>query len=88
MQIELTSKFIKSHKKLVSGRPEVAVSVLQKVLLFSRQPNSPSLGLHKLKGDLKDSWAFSLENDLRIIVDLKSPNKVLLIDIGTHDKLY
>lgn len=88
MKIEFTSKFLKSYKKLVSRRPEVAVSVLQKVLLFSQQPNSPSLGLHKLKGGLKDTWAFSIENDLRIIVDLKNLDKVLFIDIGPHDQVY
>jgi len=88
MKIEFTSKFLKAYKKLVSHRPDVAIAVLQKALLFSQQPDSPSLGLHKLKGNLKDVWSFSIENNLRIIVDLKNPDKVLFIDIGTHDQVY
>lgn len=88
MKIEFTSNFLKSYKKIVSRRPDAAISVLQKVLLFSQEPNSSSLGFHKLKGQLKDVWSFSVENNLRIIVDLKDPNKILFVDIGTHDQVY
>lgn len=88
MKIEFTSRFLKSYKKIVSRSPDAAISVLQKVVTFSNQPNSPSLGLHKLKGQLKDVWSFSVEKDLRIIVDLKDPVKFLFVDIGTHDRVY
>ena len=88
MQIEFSGRFLKSFKKLVSRRPEVAISVLQKVLLFSNDPFSPSLALHKLKGRLNDVWSFSVENDVRIIVDREDPNKVVFVDIGSHDQVY
>lgn len=88
MKIEFTSKFLKSYKKIVSRRPNAAISVLQKVVLFSQEPHSRSLSLHKLKGNLKEVWSFSVESDLRIIVDLKDPNKALFVDIGTHDQVY
>lgn len=88
MKIEFTSKFLKSYKKIVSRRPDAAISVLQKAVLFSQDPKSPSVGFHKLKGNLKDVWSFSVENDLRIIVDLKDPGKILFVDIGTHDQVY
>ena len=88
MKIEFTSKFLKSYKKLVSRRPDAAITVLQKVVAFSHQPNSPGLALHKLKGELQDVWAFSVEKDLRIIVDMKDPEKILFIDIRSHDHIY
>lgn len=75
MKIEFTSSFLRSYKKIVSRRPDAAISVLQKVVVFLQQPNSPSLQLHKLKGELKDVWSFSIERDLRIIVDLKDSRK-------------
>ena len=87
MEIELSPKFSKSYKKLVVRRPDVAISVLQKVLLFSQDPNSRSLAMHKLKGSLKDVWSFSIESDLRIIVDRKD-DKVIFVDIGSHDEVY
>lgn len=88
MQIEFSERFIKSYKKLVLGRPQVAISVLQKVLLFSHEPFSSTLALHKLKGRLDDVWSFSVENNLRIIVDRSDPSKVTFVDIGTHDQVY
>ncbi len=88
MQIEFSSRFQKSYRKLILKRPDVAISVLQRILLFSQQPNSPSLALHKLKGRLKDVYAFSVESNSRIIVDLTDPNKALFADIGTHDEVY
>lgn len=53
MKFEFTAKFLKAYKKIVARRPEAALSVFQKVLLFSQEPYSPSLSLHKLKGELK-----------------------------------
>ena len=88
MKIEFSSRFLKSYKKLVSKRPDAAISVLQRVLLFSQQPDSPSLALHKLKGSLKDVWSFSVESDLRIIIDRQDPSKLVFVDIGTHDHVY
>lgn len=88
MRIEFSSKFLKSYKKLVSRRPDAAISVLQKVLLFSQQPHSPSLALHKLKGPFKEVWSFSVESDLRITIDRQDPDKVIFVDIGNHDEVY
>jgi mRNA-degrading endonuclease YafQ of YafQ-DinJ toxin-antitoxin module len=87
MKIECYEKFIKA-KKIASKRPEVAFQILQKVLLFSQSPYSPSLALHKLKGRLNDVWSFSVESNLRIIIDRSDPDTVIFVNIGTHDQVY
>jgi addiction module RelE/StbE family toxin len=84
----MSERFVRSYKKIVSKKPATAVLVLQKLLLFSQAPNHPSLALHKLKGNLKDVWAISIEYDLRILLDLTDKNEPLLVDIGTHDEVY
>ena len=88
MIIEFSTKFQKSYKKMIARRPDVAISILQKVLLFSQQPNSPSLLLHKLKGPLNGVYSFSIEKDMRIIVDLSYTGKAIFVDIGSHDEVY
>ncbi len=88
MEIEFSDRFIKSFTKLVSRRPDAAISILVKVLLFSCEPFSRSLAMHKLKGRLDKVWSFSVENNLRIIVDRSDPSKVTFVDIGTHDQVY
>lgn len=88
MEIEFSRRFQKSFQKLVSGRPAIAVIVLQKLLLFSQKPNHPTLALHELKGNLKDVWSISVEADLRVLIDFTNPDKPLLVDIGTHNQVY
>ncbi len=88
MEIELSQRFQRSFRKLVSKRPATAVIVLQKMLLFSQTPNHKSLALHKLQGHLKDVWSISVEYDLRILIDFSNPRKPLLVDIGSHNEVY
>ena len=47
MKIELSSSFKKSFKKIASKKPELAIITLEKILLFSVDPHSPSLKFHK-----------------------------------------
>ena len=88
MKIELSSKFKKAFKKLASKRPDLAIIILEKILLFSQDPHHASLKFHKLKGELQGAWSFSVELDLRIIVDMYQSDTALLVMIGTHDEVY
>lgn len=88
MKIEFSVRFQKSFKKLVSKNPATAISVLQKLLLFSQSPHHPTLALHKLRGPLKDVWAISIEYNLRILIDFDDKGNALLVHIGTHDEVY
>jgi mRNA-degrading endonuclease YafQ of YafQ-DinJ toxin-antitoxin module len=89
MKIELSTKFRKSYKKIAARKPDVAIIALDKILFFAQDPYNPYLKLHKLKGILEGISAFSIEYDIRVLVDMSDyPNKVILIDIGTHDEVY
>jgi mRNA-degrading endonuclease YafQ of YafQ-DinJ toxin-antitoxin module len=88
MKIELSSKFRKAYKKLAARKPEVAVIALEKILLFSQQPNNPILKFHKLQGEYNGQYSFSVEYDIRIIVDLVNPDEAILTMIGSHDEVY
>lgn len=54
MKIELSATFRKNFKKLAVKKPDAAILVLEKVLLFSHDPYNSALKFHKLKGKLKD----------------------------------
>jgi len=88
MKIELSSRFRKSYKKLATKRPEIAVIALEKILLFSQQYNNPILKFHKLHGEYEGLYSFSIEYDIRIIVDLIDADTAILLLIGTHDEVY
>lgn len=87
MKIEFSSSYRKVFKKLISKNPDIVFLVFNKLLVLSENINHPSLRLHKLKGNLKDFHSISVENNIRIILELKE-DSILLINIGTHDEVY
>jgi len=88
MKVELSSGFRKAYKKLAARKPEIAVLALEKILLFSQQHTNPALKFHKLRGEFDGLYSFSVEYDIRIIVDLIDADTAILIMIGTHDEVY
>ena len=80
--------FKRALKKLVKRDPAMALRFRDKLAMFLIDPYHPSLEAHKLSGTLKDSQAFSLTHDLRIVFSYLEPKVVLLEDIGSHDEVY
>jgi addiction module RelE/StbE family toxin len=86
-KIDFSNPFKKSFKKVIIKKPDVALVLIQKLFLLSEDINHPSLKLHKLKGELSDYYAISIEYDLRIILEINT-DKITLINIGPHDEVY
>jgi addiction module RelE/StbE family toxin len=59
-----------------------------KMKIFSSNPLNPKLRTHKLTGNLKGLWAFSVTYDCRVIFEFIDKEKILLINIGGHDEVY
>lgn len=54
-----------------------------------QNPFDARLRTHKLSGRLKDAWAFSVEEDVRVVFTFEeNRSKALFFDIGTHDEVY
>ncbi len=60
----------------------------KKERLFKESPFAPNLETHKLHGKDKDGWAFSIDRKYRIKFVFVAENKVLFLDVGTHDIYY
>jgi mRNA-degrading endonuclease YafQ of YafQ-DinJ toxin-antitoxin module len=56
--------------------------------LFLQTPFSPQLRTHKLSGRLDGLWAFSVDDDCRVVFEFIDEERALLIDIGKHDEVY
>lgn len=54
---------------------------------FAADPQDPLLRTHKLKGDLDAYWAFSVDNDLRILFRWNG-DEAFLVALGSHDEVY
>ena len=54
---------------------------------FALDPGDPLLRVHKLKGDLRDYWSFSVDDDLRVLFRWEG-EVAFLVNIGSHDEVY
>ena len=83
--------FIRNARKILKKRPSLAQNIQETLALLCLDPFQPRLRTHKLKGELKDSYACSAGYDLRIIftfVEYEQKQAILLESIGTHDEVY
>ncbi|MCP4361831.1 MAG: type II toxin-antitoxin system mRNA interferase toxin, RelE/StbE family [Chloroflexi bacterium] len=86
-----TNVFIRSAKRIIKKRPQLAPNLQSTLDLMAEDVFHPRLKTHKLKGRLADSWACSVGYDLRIIFEFvqhEGDEAILLETIGTHDEVY
>ncbi|MBF0379847.1 MAG: type II toxin-antitoxin system mRNA interferase toxin, RelE/StbE family [Magnetococcales bacterium] len=56
--------------------------------LFLADPKNPALKNHRLKGELKDLWSFSINQNYRIIYEYQDDGSIKLCRIGPHKEVY
>lgn len=84
MRVTASSRFLRRAKKL--GEPHA--SMLRAALRrFAADPGDPLLRVHKLKGDLRAYWAFSVDDDLRVLFRWDG-EVAFLVNLGSHDEVY
>lgn len=52
---------------------------------FVQDPQDPLLRTHKLKGDLDVYWAFSVDEDLRVLFRWEG-DEAFLVNLWSHDQ--
>jgi mRNA interferase YafQ len=86
-----STAFIRNARKIIKKKTELAQNIQETLELLSLDPFHPRLRTHKLKGELKDSYACSAGYDLRIVfkfVEYDRKQAILLESLGTHDEVY
>lgn len=54
---------------------------------FAADPKDPLLRTHKLTGDLEAYWAFSVDDDLRVLFRWDG-DAAFLVNLGSHGEVY
>lgn len=83
--------FNKAAKKVLKKHPHLKAEIQNRVAILSENPSHPKLKTHKLKGELKAYWSFSIEYDMRILfqyIEHEGDRAILLCTIGNHDDVY
>ena len=84
MRFARSSAFKRRAEKLTREQTAMLAAALRR---FSRNPRDPLLNTHRLKGDLNDYWAFSVDQDLRVVFRWQG-DESFLVSIGSHDEVY
>jgi addiction module RelE/StbE family toxin len=80
--------FLRILKKWKKKHPHLISKFENKLTLFCSKPFHPSLKTHRLSGNLKEYFALSITYEYWLVFKFISEEKVLLVDIGTHDEVY
>lgn len=54
---------------------------------LATNPRDPILGTHRLKGELADYWACTVDDDLRLLFRWDAA-ELFLVNLGSHDHVY
>ena len=84
MRFVVSSRFTRRARKLKPPRDELLRAALRR---FAADPRDPLLRTHKLRGDLGDYWAFSVDDDLRVLFRWDG-EVCFLVNLGSHDEVY
>ena len=84
MRITASNRFLRRAKKLREPHATMLRAALRR---FAVDPSDPLLRVHKLKGDLRDYWVFSVDDDLRVLFRWDG-DVAFLVNLGSHDEVY
>ena len=84
LSIEYAPTFIRMYKRLPDS---LQAEVKEKINLFREPSYHGSLRVHKLK-NLKNTYAFSVNYQTRIVFQYESKQVVGLLFVGSHDEVY
>ena len=88
-EIIYTDSYLKRAKRFIKKHPELISQYGKTLKLLELNPNHPSLRLHKLQGKLSELYSVSINISYRIsIYFLIDKDKIVPVDIGSHDDIY
>ena len=88
-EILYTDSYLKRARKFIKKHPELVSQYEKTLKLLEINPNHPSLRLHKLQGKLSELYSVSINISYRIsIIFLIENDKIIPIDLGSHDEVY
>ena len=67
IEVAFSSSFKRAFKKRIKKNKDLERIFWEKLEIFIRNPFAKELRTHKLTGNLKGLWSFSLGYDLRVV---------------------
>jgi mRNA-degrading endonuclease YafQ of YafQ-DinJ toxin-antitoxin module len=88
-EILYTDSYLKRARKFIKKHPDLISQYEKTLKILEINPYHPSLRLHKLRGKLSELYSVSINISYRVtIIFLIENDKIIPIDIGSHDEVY
>lgn len=92
-ELVLTPKFTRAYRRFVRRNQRLQERIDTTLAQMQLDVFAPSLGIHKLSGNLFGLLACSCGYDCRIVFTIEQDAEndrevIVLLDIGTHDEVY
>jgi mRNA-degrading endonuclease YafQ of YafQ-DinJ toxin-antitoxin module len=84
VRVTASTRFLRRAKKLRDPQASMLRAALRR---FAVDPQDPLLRTHKLKGELADYWAFTVNDDLGVLLRWLG-EEAFLVNLGSHDEVY
>ncbi|HEY9641637.1 MAG TPA: type II toxin-antitoxin system YafQ family toxin [Coleofasciculaceae cyanobacterium] len=93
MQLVWSPGFSRELKRLIRRNPQLRGAIERTLEQLSENPFHSTLKTHKLKGELADRWACSIDYGNRVVFRfVQNPDsgeeELLLLTLGSHDEVY
>lgn len=89
IKIIYSGPYIKKEKKFIKKHPDLVQQYEKTIELLELNPHHPSLRLHKLTGKLSDLYSVYINITYRLSIEfLIQDEKIIPVDIGTHEEVY
>lgn len=88
VRIKFTGKYQKDLSKLLAEFPSIKAEIGRRVKLFASNVSDTRLDNHPLTKQMKGKFAFSIDDDVRIVYEWVGKSAVRFLAIGRHNKVY
>ena len=88
IKIKRVGAFDKMLASLYAEDEELGKRAEEAILRFQKNPSDTRIDNHRLTKRLKDKWAFSVTNNIRIVYEWQGKKSVRFLAIGTHFQVY
>jgi addiction module RelE/StbE family toxin len=88
-EIIYTESYLRRARRFFKKHPELIGQYAKVLRLLEANPSHPSLRLHKLSGRLSDLYSVSINISYRMCIEFLIENdRIIPVDIGSHDEVY
>ena len=88
-EILYTDSYLKRAGKFIKKHPDLISQYEKTLKILEINPFHPSLRLHKLQGRLSELYSVSINISYRMtIIFMIEDDKIIPIDLGSHDEVY